>query len=272
MSKTSSVVTSRRTGRVDPWGLGVAVLVITAWTAHLVYLLSASSPKLSSPWAWVHVFVQAYLFTGLFITGHDAMHGTVTRLRRVNLFVGYAACFLFAGMSYRRLVRNHHAHHLAPTGHSDPDFHGRAPGFWPWWFRFMWHYATVGQIAVMGVSYNLLAHVAHVPEWKLLAYWIGPALLATLQLFYFGTYRPHRGPSSDDMAPHHARSLAPNHAWAMLSCYFFGYHWEHHASPSTPWWALWRARTGARVVRTPDRAAADSMPPRSSAPSGGLGG
>jgi beta-carotene ketolase (CrtW type) len=27
-----------------------------------------------------------------------------------------------------------------------------------------------------------------------------------------------------------------------LSCYFFGYHFEHHDSPGTPWWRLWRVK------------------------------
>lgn len=32
----------------------------------------------SGIWLWIHLVVQAYLFTGLFITAHDAMHGTVS--------------------------------------------------------------------------------------------------------------------------------------------------------------------------------------------------
>jgi beta-carotene/zeaxanthin 4-ketolase len=28
----------------------------------------------------------------------------------------------------------------------------------------------------------------------------------------------------------------------MTSCYFFGYHWEHHHSPATPWWELWKVK------------------------------
>jgi beta-carotene ketolase (CrtW type) len=30
--------------------------------------------------------------------------------------------------------------------------------------------------------------------------------------------------------------------WAFVSCYFFGYHYEHHDSPATPWWLLWRVK------------------------------
>ncbi|MEL7193577.1 MAG: fatty acid desaturase, partial [Bacteroidota bacterium] len=35
-----------------------------------------------------------------------------------------------------------------------------------------------------------------------------------------------------------------NHMWAFLTCYFFGYHFEHHDSPNTPWWKLWELKEG----------------------------
>ena len=227
--------------RTSPWGVVIATAVLAAWTCHLAYALGPHGPS-GMLGITLHGLLQTYLFTGLFITGHDAMHGTVSPRRGVNTAFGWLASLLFAGMSYRRLVVNHRAHHHAPTGERDPDFGQRSQSFLPWWLTFMFRYTTVLQIGVMAVTYNVLAHVLHVPEWRLWAYWVGPALLATLQLFYFGTYLPHRGPFTDDMAPHRARSQAPNHAWAMLSCYFFGYHWEHHESPGTPWWRLWRQR------------------------------
>lgn len=225
-------------------GVVIALGVLCLWAAHLVYCLSSWGPTVQT-WGWIplHALLQAYLFTGLFITAHDAMHGTVSGRRWLNRALGTVASFLFAGMSYRRLVRNHAKHHAHPTGAEDPDYFGTGSGgFVRWWLGFMWRYTTLAQIVIMAVAYNLLAHGVHVPEWKLLAFWVGPALLGTLQLFYFGTYLPHRPPSTDAMAPHHARSQARGHAWAMLTCYFFGYHWEHHESPGTPWWRLFRAR------------------------------
>jgi beta-carotene ketolase (CrtW type) len=32
----------------------------------------------------------------------------------------------------------------------------------------------------------------------------------------------------------------------MLSCYFFGYHYEHHESPQTPWWKLYQIKNRNR--------------------------
>ncbi|HYO68452.1 MAG TPA: fatty acid desaturase, partial [Archangium sp.] len=122
----------------------------------------------------------------------------------------------------------------------------RTQSFWPWFATFMVRYTTWLQILVMAAKFNLLLLLG-VAQWRIVAFWVVPALLGTVQLFYFGTFLPHRRPDTPDMAPHHARSLPRNHLWAMLSCYFFGYHWEHHQSPSTPWWRLWKMRDGARL-------------------------
>jgi beta-carotene ketolase (CrtW type) len=240
-----------------PLGVPIALALMSAWAAHLVYLLGFAEVAPASLRMGVHALVQAYLFTGLFITGHDAMHGTVSPRAGVNRAVGTLACFLFAGLSYRRLVQHHRAHHAAPTHASDPDFH--PGGFLPWLFAFMRRYTTLLQLGVMALSFNVLLWLC-VPQWRVWAFWVAPSLLATLQLFYFGTYRPHRrpqGPDAAGMAPHFARSLMPNHLWAMLSCYFFGYHWEHHESPGTPWWALWQVKESrveaARGVKPPAR-------------------
>ncbi len=77
-------------------------------------------------------------------------------------------------------------------------------------------------------------------EIQLIVLWIIPSILATFQLFYFGTYLPHRLPHITEMGIYKSRTLKKNHLWAMLSCYFFGYHYEHHASPQTPWWKLYQ--------------------------------
>jgi beta-carotene ketolase (CrtW type) len=234
-----------------PWGVPLALIIIGAWVSHLAWVLTVDGLAWDSPLAWLHVAVQGYLCTGLFITGHDAMHGTVSRRRWVNEAVGTLACFLFAGLSYRRLVVNHRAHHADPTGPDDPDFSTRTQSFWPWFTTFMVRYMTWPQFLVMAAKFNVLLWVG-VEPWRIWAFWVAPAVMGTVQLFYFGTYLPHRRPDTPEMRPHHARSLPRNHLWAMLSCYFFGYHWEHHESPSTPGWALWRMRDArARAAAAP---------------------
>jgi beta-carotene/zeaxanthin 4-ketolase len=240
----------------SPWGIVIALALVGAWAGHLAWMLTAPGLPLASPLTWLHVALQAYLCTGLFITGHDAMHGTVARPRWVNEAVGTLACFLFAGLSYARLVVNHRAHHARPTSEEDPDFATHTQAFWPWLATFLRRYTTPRQIILMGVKFNVLLWLGVARE-RVLAFWVLPAVLGTLQLFYFGTYRPHRRPDTAQMAPHHARTQGRNHLWALLSCYFFGYHWEHHESPGTPWWRLWRMKEarGHEAAPSPGRAA-----------------
>jgi beta-carotene/zeaxanthin 4-ketolase len=237
---------STRAGH-GPWGVPIALFILGTWGAHLAWLLTADGLSATSPLAWLHVLVQGYLCTGLFITGHDAMHGTVSRRRWLNNAVGTVACFLFAGLSYHRLVVNHRAHHADPTSERDPDFSTRSQSFLPWLGTFMVRYVTLLQFSVMALKFNILWWLG-VEQWRIWLFWVVPAVLGTLQLFYFGTYVPHRRPETLEMAPHHARTLPRNHLLAMLSCYFFGYHWEHHESPSTPWWALWRMKDAREAV------------------------
>jgi beta-carotene ketolase (CrtW type) len=44
------------------------------------------------------------------------------------------------------------------------------------------------------------------------------------------------------MEPYKARSQKRNHLGAFFCCYFFGYHYEHHAFPETPWWRLYKKK------------------------------
>jgi beta-carotene ketolase (CrtW type) len=196
----------------------------------------------ANPWIYVHMLLQAYLYTGLFITGHDAMHQSVSPARGINNLVGHLSVYLFASFSYPRLIRNHWDHHRYPGTEKDPDFYTHSQNFFVWWFMFMVRYVTIWQLLSMAVIFNLLRYLAGVPVAPLVVFWIIPALLGTFQLFYFGTFVPHRRPHTEEMGKHRARTLARNHLWAMLSCYFFGYHREHHESPGTPWWMLYKAK------------------------------
>ena len=223
-------------------GVFFAILIISVWGGHLAYILTSLDVSLSNPWMYLHIAVQAYFYTGLFITGHDAMHGTVSANRRVNEFLGALAVFLFAGMSYKRLKKNHGKHHKYVATENDPDYYTGNQNFFVWWATFMWRYLTIMQILIMAALYNIFVWVLNIPEPNVIAFWIVPAILGTLQLFYVGTFLPHQRPHDEYMQPHKARTQKKNHLWAMLSCYFFGYHYEHHESPRTPWWQLYKSK------------------------------
>jgi beta-carotene/zeaxanthin 4-ketolase len=217
-------------------GILIALSVMALWGSHLYYSLFVYEFSFSSPYTYLHILVQTYFFTGLFITAHDAMHGTISSSKPVNTFFGRMSSTLYACLSYKRLIKNHFNHHkFAGTG-DDPDFSDNQ-NFFKWWFSFMKKYASVMQFICMAAIYNILK--LFVPEVNIIFLWVVPAVLSTFQLFYFGTYQPHRTPHTHDMQPHNARSQKKNFLWGLLSCYFFGYHLEHHQSPRTPWWQLY---------------------------------
>ncbi len=221
-------------------GILIAIIIILAWITHLVYSLFFVPVDPYSPWFYFHILLQGYLFTGLFITGHDAMHGTVSSNRTINQAMGWISTFLFAGLNYKRLIKNHALHHQYPALEKDPDFYVKSQNFFRWFGIFMYRYVTIWQILIMAAAYNILHNWFN--DARLLTLWIVPAFLGTLQMFYFGVFKPHRLPHKDQMKPYNARTQTRNHLWAMLSCYFFGYHYEHHNDPQTPWWKLYQKK------------------------------
>jgi beta-carotene ketolase (CrtW type) len=223
-------------------GLIIAILIMGLWGGHLAWILATVDASWSNPWMYLHVAVQAYLYTGLFITGHDAMHRNVSSRAWVNRLVGTLSAWLFACLSYRRLEKNHFLHHRFPGTEKDPDYSMRSQNMFYWWGLFLFRYSTIWQIVGMATIFNVLHLLLNVPVSSLVAFWVIPAFLGSLQLFYFGTFRPHQPPHLARMGVHRARSMTRNHVLAMLSCYFFGYHREHHESPGVPWWQLYREK------------------------------
>ena len=191
-----------------------------------------------SPWTYVHVLIQTHLYTGLFITSHDAIHGVVSpAYPKLNHAIGWVCATLFAFNNYTVLRKKHHWHHDYVNTEQDPDVHHG--NFFIWWFKFMWQYVTWQQILAMAIAYNVLK--LFLPMENLIVYWEIPAILSTLQLFFFGTYLPHRGEHAPENKTQ-SRSQKRNHIWAFISCYFFGYHYEHHAHPYLAWWKLPEAK------------------------------
>jgi len=82
-------------------------------------------------------------------------------------------------------------------------------------------------------------------------FWAVPAILSAVQLFYFGTYRPHRIEVGNFADEHRARSTQWGPVYSFLTCYHFGYHLEHHRYPWVPWWGLPSIRGEAKELGIP---------------------
>jgi hypothetical protein len=74
-------------------GLFIALLVIGSWVTSTV-LLMQWQVNFSNPLLYLFVLVQMHLYTGLFITAHDAMHGTIAPNKNINNLIGFICTFL----------------------------------------------------------------------------------------------------------------------------------------------------------------------------------
>lgn len=231
-------------------GLVVGVGVLLAWATSLTLLLCSPWPESGVPvWLPVGFIVQTFLFTGLFITAHDAMHGTLSpRHPRLNHALGWLCVTLYAGFDYRRMRRNHIAHHVHPgVPGDDPDFHdGRHTGPIAWYLGFMARYMSWRPLLLQAALFQVLTNGLGLPVGQVLLCQALPAVASSVQLFWFGTYLTHRVPPGGHTNRHNARSSTMPPWLSLLTCYHFGYHEEHHEHPSAPWWrlpAVRRART-----------------------------
>lgn len=213
-------------------GIGIALIIISSWSISLSLLLNIQV-DFKNPITYIFILLQTHLYTGLFITAHDAMHGVVSENKRLNHFIGFICSNLFAFNNYSKLYSKHHLHHEYPVSEKDPDYYKGS--FFSWYLKFVIQYLTIIQFILMSILFNIMQLFFKVENIYL--YWIIPSILSTFQLFYFGTYLPHKG-THEIENKHKARSQKKNDILAFISCYFFGYHYEHHAYPYLPWWKL----------------------------------
>ncbi len=230
------------------FGVVLAVGMILAWLAVHVFSVWFLDAPAHPVLAILCGAALVWLSVGLFITAHDAMHGTVRPGHpRWNAAVGAVALMLFAGFSWRRLIVKHMAHHRFPGTADDPDFGDGGP--LRWYSAFVQEYFGWREFFLLGSSVILYAVVLG-PRWPYVAFWSVPSILASVQLFWFGTYLTHRPGVVPFTDRHNARSVRMNDALSLLTCFHFGgYHHEHHLHPSVPWWRLPASRAaGARMA------------------------
>lgn len=236
-------------------GLALCAAVVGSWLAlHVVavFLLPLTAGTL--PLVPLVILVQCWLSVGAFIVAHDAMHGSLVPFRpRLNAAIGGAILLLYAGFAWRRVRAAHMAHHRAPGTAEDPDFHAGDPrSFWPWFGTFFMRYFGLGSILFVSTVVTVYLAVLKAPIANVVLFYAVPALGSALQLFYFGTYRPHR--HEDDGFPdrHNARTSELSWLPSLITCFHFGYHHEHHLTPSVPWWALPAERRRRAAAAGPD--------------------
>jgi beta-carotene/zeaxanthin 4-ketolase len=261
---TSNPVTASRLDPRDPrWqGVAIALGIISTWAVSLGILLNLQDAA-QIPWQWkfLAIGIQTFLYTGLFITAHDAMHGVISTHPPIDNFIGKFTLLVYGLFSYDRLLKAHWQHHHHPASDLDPDFHnGKFTGAIAWYFYFMARYWNWWRFLGLVTSFHVMHLAFGVSETNLVLFWIAPSLLSSVQLFYFGTYLPHRTPTEGYADATRASSAYRPLWWSFLSCYHFGYHHEHHLFPAVPWYKLPAIATQAQIeaqIKSPFKAVPD---------------
>lgn len=219
-------------------GILIAVIILLLWLSVFVFALFKPLDVLSF-WAIPLIFLLSELFTGIFITAHDSIHGVVYPAnKKINRLIGFFCASVFAFNSYDLMYVNHHKHHNNTLEDIDPDFHPSGK-FFPWFISFIGHYIGWKQFLLTALFFNFMLFVVKIEVANLMLFYVLPMCLSTVQLFYFGTFKPHKGMHENR---HKSGTQNKNHIWAFVSCYFFGYHYEHHANPYVPWWRMYQSK------------------------------
>jgi len=263
-SPAASLAAAVRPYSRDIVGLLLAALIFGAWLVTLPMMFV--QPERVMPTLFgdsrlgvvastiVLMAARTWITTGLFVTVHDAIHGQVSpSFRRLNHALGAVCSFCYASFSYKLLYRDHWRHHAEPITEGDPDWY--EGGLRKWLLSFLGHYSTFWQLfwesfqfwSFVGIGQRVLRIDFSVMVVRVALVWALPALISGLQLFYFGTYLPHKdNPESE----HSARSNDWPYLLSLLSCFHFGAcHEEHHAYPMLAWWELPEVRAARARAR-----------------------
>ena len=228
-------------GRQAAIGLGLAALISGAWIALHLYAIFVFELTWSNvPAALFIALMQCWLSVGVFIVSHDAMHGSLAPGRpQVNGAIGGALLFLYAGFGWRRMRDAHFAHHRHAGTARDPDFDADNPRhFLRWYGTFLKRYFGWKSLLYVCTVVAVYWLVAGVSMTQIVLVFGLPAIASSMQLFYFGTFRPHRHDDDGFEDRHNARSDPFSPLLSLATCFHFGYHAEHHRSPQTLWRGL----------------------------------
>ncbi|MEE4200380.1 fatty acid desaturase [Erythrobacter sp.] len=227
-------------------GIVLALAIAGSWlTIHAFAMFVFELSWANLPLALAMAAVQCWLSVGVFIVCHDAMHGTLTpSAKRLNGWIAAPLLFLYAGFRWPTLRDAHHTHHRMAGRAGDPDFDETNPGnFAKWYATFFKRYFGWQSLVFVHVVVGIYWLLLDIPMVQIVLLYGAPALLSSLQLFYFGTYRPHCHRKDAPFADaNNARTDNFRTIASLATCFHFGYHLEHHRRPDVPWWALPRAK------------------------------
>jgi beta-carotene ketolase (CrtW type) len=226
----------------DSWlGGAIAGGILSLWAGSLVPLLVLPLDHWPGWLIVAAILGRTFLHTGLFIIAHDAMHRSLMPQHpRLNTLIGQIAVWLYAFLPYERCRANHWRHHCYPAQRGDPDFHDGDSQPVYWYLKFIRAYLPGWQLLRFvtwgGVFFLTLGALVEIVPLNIAIVWLLPLVFSSMQLFFFGTYLPHHQDAQPAACT--IRSIPYPTWWSFLTCYHFGYHWEHHTYPNLPWYRL----------------------------------
>lgn len=226
-------------------GLSLIVAILATWLAVHIYAMFFYRVDATN-WLLIPLIfaVQCWLSVGMFIAAHDGMHGSLAPGKKwINDAIGGFLLAFYAGFGWRKMRDAHWDHHKYSGTAQDPDFDADNPAhFGHWYMTFLKRYFGLPSVLYVSSIVTIYWLVFEIPITNIVLLYGFPAIASSFQLFYFGTYRPHRHVTGSKLTAfadrHNARSNRFGPLASLLSCFHFGYHHEHHLSPQTPWWSL----------------------------------
>ena len=176
-----------------------------------------------------HILTLTWQYVGLFIISHDLHHAE--KPDWYQQILGRLSLFCYGGFLLENFSDKHYLHHKYPgIKGKDPDFDDGNPIIW--YLKFMTRYINIYQIIIQIGVYNLSKY-CQISDDNLIFFWLIPSVLASIQLFFYGTFLVHE---KDGIIKN---SKLPSWLIALTS-YNFGHHQNHHKFPKLPWFELKR--------------------------------
>lgn len=174
----------------------------------------------------IHMMILIWQYVGLFIISHD-LHHNKNRTNYQNL-LGRLSLLFYGGFFLEDFSEKHEMHHKYPGQFKDPDFYDGNVILW--YLNFMVQYINLKQVLTQLIFYNVLKYF-QIENEQMILFWLLPSVLASIQLFFYGTYMVHEknGIIKNSKLP----------KWLItLTSYNFGNHVNHHKNPELPWFDL----------------------------------
>ena len=219
-------------------GLVYAMAIFMSWLAILLLATRLEIGQVGFGVIVAFVFLKAFLNTGLFIVAHDSMHNTLSPgWPLANKSVGAIALLVYAGLDFSSCQRKHLLHHKSPESSVDPDYRPYAKAnYLNWFMAFLRSYLSSRSIFFLFSGWVALCSISKSSCESVAVFSVLPLILSSLQLFTFGVWMPHRPGGENDAPTPRSSNLPP--LIALIACYNFGYHHEHHENPFIPWYVL----------------------------------